>query len=93
MLLWIIIIGVLLILALVFLAIALRFFRDANACSNNFSPWCYKDWKCTNYPPTDPRYKIAEYTAQQIKNCTGIDEKYGTPVSTCTVPGWDFNKV
>ena len=57
---WVIIIGVILILAIVFLGVGLKFYGDWQGCVYEVSPWCYNDWRCPNFPPTDPRYYPAK---------------------------------
>lgn len=67
---WVIIVGVILVLAIIFLAIGLKFYQDWQGCVNEYSPWCYDDWRCPNYPPSDPRYYPAKNTYSKASACS-----------------------
>lgn len=77
---WVIIIGVILILGIIFLAVGLKFYSDWQSCIYEYSPWCYSDWICPNYPQDDPRHFPARTAYEESKTCSeGMSY-------TCTVP-------
>lgn len=82
---WVIIIGVILIIGIIFLGIALKFYKDWLACQNEYSPWCYSDWVCTNYPEGDPRRYPARTAYGIASGCSRSDGTSGS--YTCTQPG------
>jgi hypothetical protein len=67
---WVIIVGVILVLAIIFLAIGLRFYLDWQGCLNEFSPWCFNDWRCPNYPASDPRHFPARNAYANAASCS-----------------------
>jgi len=73
---WVIIIGVILILGIIFLGVGLKFYKDGQACIYDYSPWCYVDWRCPNFVPGDPRHFPAKVAYQEAATCSqGISYK------------------
>ncbi len=79
---WVIIIGVILIIGIIFLGVALKFYKDWLACQNVYSPWCYDDWICSNFPEGDPRRYPAKTAYTAAKNCSTSGAGSGS--YTCT---------
>jgi len=82
---WVIIIGVILIIGIVFLGIALKFYKDFLGCSNEYSPWCYTDWVCNTF--TDERRHPAQLTYGTAKACSKFDPATGSGSYNCSEPG------
>jgi hypothetical protein len=67
---WVIIIGVILIIGVVFLGVGLKFYKDYLGCENEYSPWCYDDWVCTAYPEGDPKRYPAKVAYSTARTCS-----------------------
>lgn len=78
---WVIIIGVIVIVAIVLFGVALLFYRDSQSCYNDYSPWCYSDWRCPNFPESDPRHFPAKLAYSKADSCSQ-DQTF-----TCTFNG------